>query len=334
MNKTLTICIPTYNRKDVIIKDVHNYLLCKDKRFCIKVSDNKSTDGTFEELSNIMDERLFISQNETNIGSVPNWIQALSGCNSDYILFLLDKDFLDIDLLPTFLDYLENNKPNFGYVDLDISKRGGIKEIPKGIEGVCKMCYLDKHPSGYFYRKCLFEKAVCHPTFLAIDKMFIFPFEVLNGSIAVHYSSSIFEFPLIINASLREKKDTRTLSFNDSNIWFGGPKRFVEYNYYLDNALNIGLNKRETALLTKRILSVQLGYVTYGLRTLYKDEEACYHYYVKTRNVPFKEMMGNVIKYSRVYMIKTRQKLPFVVIVYNLTIVVAKNFVLTLKSLF
>ena len=38
--KVLSICIPTYNRKEVLIDEIKQYLSVQDERFCIKVNDN------------------------------------------------------------------------------------------------------------------------------------------------------------------------------------------------------------------------------------------------------------------------------------------------------
>ena len=121
--KVLSICIPTYNRKEVLIDEIKQYLSVQDERFCIKVNDNCSTDGTVTALLQIHDDRLIVSRNEKNEGSVPNWMKALLNCNSEYVIFVLDKDLIDIKYLSAFIDYLVSDKPNFGYVDLDINKQ-------------------------------------------------------------------------------------------------------------------------------------------------------------------------------------------------------------------
>mgnify|MGYP000697719504 FL=1 len=50
-------------------------------------------------------------------------MKALLNCNSEYVIFVLDKDLIDIKYLSAFIDYLVSDKPNFGYVDLDINKQ-------------------------------------------------------------------------------------------------------------------------------------------------------------------------------------------------------------------
>lgn len=299
--KVLSICIPTYNRKEVLVDEIKQYLSVKDDRFCIKVNDNCSTDGTVDALSLIHDDRLIVSRNSENEGSVPNWMKSLLNCNSDYVIFVLDKDLVDIKYLSAFIDYLVIDKPNFGYIDLDINKAKNIINYPKGYESILHMCYLDKHPSGYFYKKDIFEEAFWSPSFQQIDKTFIFPFEILNGSISVKYQSTIVVLPLIINAALRVKKDTRTLSFNEENIWFGFDKRKLEFSYYLNNVLGLHIPISEKTKISLKVLKVAIGNVTYGLKSMLKNQEACYHYYVSTRSVSVREMVDNMNSFLLLY---------------------------------
>lgn len=317
-SKILTICIPTYNRKDVLIDELVQYLSLNDDRFCIKIHDNCSTDGTRDALQGLKDDRIIIHFNDRNVGSVPNWMNSLCNCKSEYVIFVLDKDLVNIEYLAKFIDYLETAKPNFGYVDLDIKKKGDNIITNSGLRNVERMCYLDKHPSGYFYKTAVFNEAYQHDSFQKIDKSFIFPFEVLNGVISTKYSSTIVVMPLIINAAIREKKDTRTLSFNESNIWFGEPKRFLEFSYYLCNVLELDLNPSEKAYLSRKVLKQSIGDVTYRLKNLLQNKEACYHYFVNCRKVSLGEMFSNELKFLKYYFKVTNQSLPLVKILTNM----------------
>lgn len=294
------------------------YLSVCDDRFYIKIHDNCSTDGTVEALRKIIDNRLIVNYNDKNIGSVCNWLNSLSNCNSKYIIFVLDKDLVDINFLSEFIDYLEEAQPKFGYIDLDINKKRDIITTDPGKENVLRMCYLDKHPSGYFYDVKIYNEAFSNDLFQKIDKTFIFPFEVLNGVISVMYQSSIVVMPLIINAAIREKKDTRTLSFNESNIWFGEPKRFLEYTYYLDNALNLNLNTRDKSEISRKILLQAIGHVTYTLKSLLMNQEVCYHYYVNCRKISLKEMLLNEYKFLKYYYYASKNNISTISIFCNI----------------
>lgn len=312
MSKVLTICIPTFNRKDVLIREVSDYLSVKDKRFCIKVSDNCSTDGTQEALRKIADERLKINVNKENIGSIPNWIKSLSENDSDYLLFTLDKDLVDIKQLQQFINYLEKEKPYFGYVDLDISKEVGVDTFLPGYDNILKMAYLDKHPSGYFYRRELFEKAIKRDSFLKIDPRFDFPFEIINAELALAYPSVIVRGGLIINASYRKDIiEGKTLSYDENNIWYGGPRRFVEFSYYIDSALSLPLSLENRYKLIRLNTKRGVDNVTFTLERLMKNETASTHYNVEMRNVGFVEMLSNTTNIFKILKEQAKGRLSY-----------------------
>ena len=295
MNKILTICIPTYNRKEVLINEVKDYLSVNDDRFLVKVSDNCSTDGTQDALKTIEDPRLVINYNRENLGSIPNWIKALSDNESEYLIFTLDKDIIDVSQLSWFLDYLEQKNPHFGYVDLDITKPKGVDTYAPGYDNILTMAYLDKHPSGYFYRRDLFEEAIKKGSFLMLDKWFDFPFEVINAELAAVHPSIIVRGGLVINANYRkELQGNKTLSYDDSNIWFGAQRRFTEYSYYLKSALPLAISNPQKDNLIIHLTTNAISNVTIGLRRLLQNKDICSHYNVKMRKVGYREMFINM----------------------------------------
>lgn len=325
MNKRLlTICIPSYNRKNVLIDDVISYLKLDDARYCIKINDNASNDGTVEALLDIHSDRLIVRQNQVNVGGVPNWLMSLTNCDSEYVIFLLDKDQICIDVLPVFLDYLESERPFFGYVDLSMASDFRVDTYPSGVDGINAMCYLDKHPSGYFFRTSVFNEALHAPFFQTIDEMFIFPFEVMNTSIAVKYPSVVVHFPLIRNASIRPQKDTKSLSFTSSNIWFGIENRVVEFSYYIQSVFNLSLQNIDQRLLCRRIYSKMLHNVSVLYRRFLSNEDVCSHYYLHQRHVGFLECVNNLMIVSRCYLKLSYHKIPLCILLIHIFIELPK----------
>ena len=335
MNKLLTICIPTYNRKDVLINEVRDYLSVNDDRFCIKVSDNCSTDGTQEALKEFQDDRLIVNFNTENLGSIPNWIVALSNNQSDYLIFTLDKDIIDISQLIWFLNFLEQEQPCFGYVDLNISKPKSVESFGPGYDNILKMAYLDKHPSGYFYRRDIFENAIKRDSFLKLDKKFDFPFEVINAELAVEYPSVIIKGGLVINANYRkELQGNKTRSYDESNIWFGAPRRFVEYGYYIYSVLNLQLPSRQNRKLAVRVTKMGINNVTFALRSLMSNEPVCIHYNVKPRTVGIVEMYNNTIRILDIFKESAKGSLPSIFILLTVLKMKARFFALFILSSF
>ena len=95
----LTVCIPTYNRLDNLKVSLKNILDSDKTNFSVLVSDNASTDGTWEYLKTIQDERLVISRNSENIGFSGNIFQLLKLSKTNFVIFISDEDFLSTSSL-------------------------------------------------------------------------------------------------------------------------------------------------------------------------------------------------------------------------------------------
>lgn len=314
MNRLLTICIPTYNRKDVLLNDVSKYLSSKDQRFALKINDNASYDGTFEALSLIKDERLEINKNPLNVGT-RNGICALSNSQTKYILFLLDKDTIDIKELPHFIDYLEKERPCFGYIDLNINSEYSVENFMAGLDSILNVAYLCKHPSGFFWRKDIFEEEI-KKDFYKEEKVSTFDFmlDLINGPVASKHPASIVHMPVVINANIRRDlpkgKYKGSFTYNVSNIWFGKEKRIFEYQTYLRSALSLDLPAEDKQKLVLSLTDKGIARVTTGLFDIMQNKAACDHYHLHTRVVSIKEMYKNTIEILKNLTEIGRDKLP------------------------
>ena len=98
MNKPLlSICIPTYNRAEIVFECVQDCLKIPCDWIEVVVTDNCSTDDTGERLSQIKDSRLKYFRNEKNIGYV-NLSKCMTNGSGEYSLLLCDEDiFVDTD---------------------------------------------------------------------------------------------------------------------------------------------------------------------------------------------------------------------------------------------
>ena len=93
----LSICIPTYNRADIVYECVQDCLKIPHDWIEVVVTDNCSTDDTGERLSRIKDSRLKYFRNEKNIGYV-NLSKCMTNGSGEYSLLLCDEDiFVDTD---------------------------------------------------------------------------------------------------------------------------------------------------------------------------------------------------------------------------------------------
>ena len=118
----LSICIPTYNRKDKLPNCLNSiYVASKNTKldFDVCISDNGS-DYDINKIIKNFDEKLNIklNKNETNLGYVPNLLKVISISKSEFVWAIGDDDLLMPDSL-TKLEKLfnENLDVDFFFVN-------------------------------------------------------------------------------------------------------------------------------------------------------------------------------------------------------------------------
>ena len=89
----LSICIPTYNRADIVYECVNSCLEINCEWIEVVVTDNCSNDGTGDLLANINDRRFRYIRNEKQLGYT-NLAQAIKNGRGKYSLLLSDEDDL------------------------------------------------------------------------------------------------------------------------------------------------------------------------------------------------------------------------------------------------
>ena len=112
MLPSVEILIPVYNRRNLILKCVNSALNQTYSNVSVIVSDNHSSDGTWEKLSKIKDNKLKIFKNDNNIGLFENFNKLISYSRKDFSIFLCSDDWLD----PYFIE--KNLKFFFDHKDL------------------------------------------------------------------------------------------------------------------------------------------------------------------------------------------------------------------------
>ena len=97
----VSICIPVYNRKDIILTTVKAALAQDYSNFEVVVSDNNSDDGTFELLVEMAqhEPRIQLLRLPENRGPVANWANCFEHSRGEFVKFLWSDDYM----APSFL---------------------------------------------------------------------------------------------------------------------------------------------------------------------------------------------------------------------------------------
>lgn len=97
----VSILIPVYNRVNIVKETIESARNQTYENFEIIISDNCSTDGTWELLQEYskVDSRIQIYQNETNIGPVRNWKRCIDEAKGVYSKILWSDDIMKKNFL-------------------------------------------------------------------------------------------------------------------------------------------------------------------------------------------------------------------------------------------
>ena len=99
----ISICIPTYNRKEYLGQALESALAQRYENFEVVVVDDGSTDGTQEMMQSIHDARIRYIRNATNRGRPYTRNKCIEEARGEYILWLDDDDTLADDILEQYL---------------------------------------------------------------------------------------------------------------------------------------------------------------------------------------------------------------------------------------
>lgn len=300
---TLCICYPTYNRSYVLEPKIREYFsICPDSRYCIRVQDNCSTDGSYERLQTIDDPRLLLGQNKENLGLIDNSQTVLYGNEqASYVLFSIDKDFIDPNYLSSFIDFLENERPYGGFIELYNPQNRPPRILKEGVEAVLHSAYLSKHPTGFFWRSDWLTSEMNKPFFKELPPKFDFWFDVIMAHCAASYPVIIVNIPLIIVCGQRRNSHDPImdlLKYNKSHyaktdLYFLPHKRYLELKTYIGDLLSLNLSKRCKRKIALQLLVRNLISVTIALREFYHSNRV-YHHNLKRKNYSWKKQFENM----------------------------------------
>lgn len=113
----VSICIPTYNRSDLLLRAVNSAINQTYRDLEILISDNSSTNEHWEKTCELkkLDNRIILRRNILNLGFAGNLNACIEIARGEYILFLCDDD----ELLPTIIEkevQLFESYPNIGLI--------------------------------------------------------------------------------------------------------------------------------------------------------------------------------------------------------------------------
>jgi glycosyltransferase len=113
-----SICIPTYNRSDVVIKALESALNQEYKDFEVLPVDNHSNNNHQNVIENYVNgaanNNVTYIRNQSNLGMFGNWNKCIAYAKGQYVTILSDDDLLAPNFL-TNIDCVVEEYPNCSY---------------------------------------------------------------------------------------------------------------------------------------------------------------------------------------------------------------------------
>lgn len=111
-NVFLTIGIPSYNRGKILLENIkHLQCLEYDAEIEFVVSNNGSQIEAeyYDQISKLNDSRLVYTSFQSNQGYASNVLNVMSHSSGKFVVMCSDEDFLILEMLPEFLQFLYEN---------------------------------------------------------------------------------------------------------------------------------------------------------------------------------------------------------------------------------
>jgi glycosyltransferase involved in cell wall biosynthesis len=158
----LSVCIPVYNRPDLVRRALESCLAQTQKDIEIVVVDDASKDNTFEIIKSYAerDSRVKAFRNEKNLGMVPNWARTFELATGDYVQHLGSDDMLSPDFAERKLEIFKKY-PEAAFVGC------GIRTHLQNPDGGIAPLNETKYPAGHYTTEYLLGNFYRKPTIIS-----------------------------------------------------------------------------------------------------------------------------------------------------------------------
>jgi glycosyltransferase involved in cell wall biosynthesis len=254
----------------------------------VVVLDNASSDQTFEELSQIIDDRLRLHRNEANMGALYNMVNALALGRGRYVVYCTDQDYFLPDGFDPFLQTLEQSADvACGHCLLPGDPPHTSRIYPTGLMAMLATAYRGRHPTGYFFRRDDLNHIDFPARFSDRTKVDLFPLEFVFAHLSLRgdaliYQHGVFRPETSVNVT---KHLSSTTSGNSSTAFFSPSSRLrmaIRYAEHLDTlTLPVAHKLRvEASLFLSGLWAATLGY-----RAVMHNRNLCVHYRMEPEHV-------------------------------------------------
>lgn len=284
----LSFCIAAYRRTDTTLELVNEILSVEDNRFEVVICDNHSEDGGVLEYKKIKDSRLKVYENEENLGGYVNSCRALDCGIGEYLFYINDRDNVDsykIERLLSCFEHISWNHIAFGMCPLGgYTEREDTVIFEEGESAILEFACRVAHPTGYFFRRNLWEKTERHRFFESQDYG-IYAFTIVCALLARDYKGAYLYGDVCDWHRHRLDFARVTSKFNqkiaDKSLWYSPEAMLRELKVLLRFMKEYDFAPEITKKCFMERYKEYLALVTTGLKVELKEDYNTLHYKIR-----------------------------------------------------
>lgn len=299
----LSICIPTYNRRESIKALILELLESKRNDFEVVVVDNASEDNTYVELLKINDGRLKVYTNKKGVTAIENGNKALKLANGKYCMLFNDREIANNKYLDEILDFLSKDEYSFVHIQPKNRRNKEIKIYEKGLEAKKNMRYTGFHPTGLTYNREYLEK-IDLSQYIVYEKVNFYPnffivYDIVKYEKMAIYPTKFWKLP---NDEFKLKRKS---GYSDlTKPIYISPEGIIDRLYKFSNHIFLDkeIKEKERKILLLRAFT-QLYYHATCLYVYYNSQNRyeCMHYGVEPRVLNFYDYLKISKKFNQEY---------------------------------
>lgn len=124
MEKKLSICIPTYNRRKFLERSINALLPQLNDEVEVLISNNCSTDDT-DEYCKSLDSMITYYKQPENIGPDGNFLWLMDNAKGKYLIILSDDDYMEDGAIENLLNFLNDKEIALGIINYKCRLKDG-----------------------------------------------------------------------------------------------------------------------------------------------------------------------------------------------------------------
>lgn len=332
----LSICIPTYNRDEIVYRTVKNILKCERQDIEVVVSNNCSTDKTEELLSTIKDKRFKYFRNKYNNGA-DNLISVLTYGIGEYLLLISDEDEVVLNNLDEYISFLKEKKPAVLLGTSALLRKRYINcknlQVQKGFEALLAYGFGCTYMSGYIYNGKIMRRVLGNIYGTDINRKFGYGYNFTNlARKMLEYGDYMEKEEVITNQREEGRRDMKT-HFDKGKMAYSPEYKLTTFEDSVALLKEIHISERQKVDLValyfrKTILETSMNdfVMTYDKKILLelrnKEEKEILKYYDENKDKNKKlyfyiRLIKNILKVNAVvFNTKIFNESKFIKVVY------------------